>query len=215
MIVEEIMRTNVYSLKPTNTINDAVCMMRENKIRHIPITDNHNAVVGVITSHDLKTALPSCLKEDSNPAVYETPINKIMSKDVIVGHPLDFVEDVALILFDSKIGCLPIVSGGELVGIVTSTDVLFAYIELTGALKPSSKMDIRVIDKPGVLSDIVEVFKKHHANILSVLLYPDSENENSKIVSIRVQILNPLSIIEDLRNQGFEVLWPNLPGVNL
>src|SRR5690606_7276281 len=125
-----------------------------------------------------KTALPSCLKEDNNPAIYETPISTIMTKDVIVGHPLDFVEDVALTLYESKISCLPIVSGGELVGIVTSTDVLFAYIELTGALKPSSKMDIRVIDRPGVLSDVLKTFKKHHANILSVLLYPDSENED-------------------------------------
>ncbi|HWL11801.1 MAG TPA: ACT domain-containing protein, partial [Ureibacillus sp.] len=74
--------------------------------------------------------------------------------------------------------------------------------------------DIRVIDKPGILSDITEIFKKHHANVLSVLVYPSASLKESKIISVRVQIINPLSIIEDLRKEGFDVLWPNLPGVD-
>lgn len=55
-----------------------------------------------------------------------------MVKDPLIGHPLDFVEEVALTFYETKIGCLPIVSGGKLVGIVTTTDLLYTYIELTG-----------------------------------------------------------------------------------
>ena len=72
---------------------------------------------------------------------------------------------------NAKISCLPIVSGGKLIGIVTTSDLLYTYIELTGANKPSSKIDIRVTDKPGTLSDIMNIFKNHKANILSVFVF--------------------------------------------
>lgn len=217
MIIEEIMSTEVYFLLPTNTVKDAIQIMREKQIRHLPIVDETKKVVGIITEHDLKNILPQKIGDDLNLTTYETPLEKIMVKNPLIGHPLDFIEEVALTLYDAKISCLPIVSGGKLIGIVTTTDLLYTYIELTGANKPSSKIDIRVIDKSGILSDIMKVFKKHKANILSVFVYADSksENENTKIISVRVQILNPLSIIEDLRKGGFDVLWPNLPGVQL
>lgn len=51
--------------------------------------------------------------------------------------------------------------------------------------------------------------------MLSILVFPDTENNDKRIISIRIRMMNPLSIITDLRNNGFEVLWPNVPGVNL
>lgn len=215
MIVEQIMQKEVFTLAPTDTLNDALKLMREKNIRHIPIVDEEGNVAGLITSHDVKNALPSCLKEENHPAIYDTPIEKFMVKEVIFGHPLDFVEDVALTFYESKISCLPIVSGGKLVGIVTTSDLLNAYIELTGAHQPSSKIDIRLKDKIGTLADVLTLFKKHHANVLSILVFPDNEHLDSRIISIRVRMMNPLPIIKDLRNQGVEVIWPNVPGVNV
>lgn len=215
MIIEEIMNREVYSLAPGNTVKDALEIMREKKIRHLPIVDENDKVVGIITSHDLKNILPSTLNKSTNFTTYETPLENIMVKDPLIGHPLDFIEEIALTLYESRISCMPIVSGGKLVGIVTTTDLLYTYIELTGAHKPSSKIDIRVLDKMGTLSDIMEIFKNHHANVLSVLVYPIENDPDNKIISVRVQIMNPLPIIEGLRKDGFEVLWPNLPGVEL
>jgi len=215
MIVEEIMQTNVYTLKPTDKVMDAVRLMREKKVRHLPIVNENGEVVGIVTDHDIKNALPSCLREEPNSVTYEALIEEMMVKNPIIGHPLDFVEEVALTFYENKISCLPIVSGGQLVGIVTTTDVLYRYIELTGANQPASKLDIRVTNKSGVLHDITGIISQHKANVLSVLVYPDSENENSRILSIRLQIINPLAIIEDLRKEGFDVLWPNLPGIKL
>ena len=215
MIVEEIMQTTVYTLKPTDKVMDAVRLMREKKIRHLPIVNEQNEVVGIVTDHDIKKALPSCLREEPNSPTYEAMIEEMMVKNPIIGHPLDFVEEVALTFYENKISCLPIVSGGHLVGIVTTTDVLYRYIELTGANRPASKLDIRVTNKPGVLHDITGIINEHKANVLSVLVYPDTENENSRILSVRLQIINPLAIIEDLRKEGFDVLWPNLPGIKL
>ena len=215
MIVEEIMNTHVISLKETATVNKAVRTMRDKKIRHLPIINDANEVVGIVTDHDIKNALPSSLREEPNSNVYDAVIADIMVKDPIIGHPLDFVEEVAMTMYENKISCLPIVSGGKLIGIVTTTDVLYRYIELTGATQPASKLDIRVTNKPGILHEITEIIAAHKANVLSVLVYPDSENSSNRILSIRLQVINPLSIIDDLRAKGFDVLWPNLPGVKL
>ena len=213
MIVEEIMNTELHTLSPENIVRDAVNLMRDKKIRHLPIINEKREVVGIVTGHDIKNALPSSLRESPNSSIYDEPISSIMTKNPIVGHPLDFVEELALTFYDSKISCVPIVSSGQLVGIVTTTDLLYTFIELTNAHQPSSKVDIRVTDRPGTLYEITKIFNDNHANVLSVLIYPDGDNEKSRILSVRLQVINPLSIIEDLRKQGYDVLWPNLPGV--
>ncbi|ATP41469.1 acetoin utilization protein AcuB [Solibacillus sp. R5-41] len=213
MIVEEIMNTEVHTLSPENTIREASRLMREKKFRHLPIIDEHKSVIGIITERDIKNVLPA--REEPDSSLFDAPIESIMTKNPIVGHPLDFVEEIALIFYESKISCMPIVTAGELVGIVTTTDLLYTYIELTGTHKPGSKIDIRVTDKPGVLFEISKIFNDHKANVLSVLVYPDGESANTRILSVRLQVINPLSIIEDLRQQGYNVLWPNLPGVTL
>jgi len=215
MIVEEIMRTEVFSLTPNNTVGDAVKLMREKKIRHLPIVDEQMHVQGIVTDHDIKVALPSCLLEEPTSDIYNSPLEEIMVKNPIIAHPLDFVEEIAVLFYENKISCVPIVSGGQLVGIITTTDVLYRYIELTGANVPGSKLDIRVTNKPGTLHEILGIISNHSANVLSVLIYPDTEHAESRILSIRIQIINPLGIIEDLRKEGFDVLWPNLPGVTL
>ncbi|MDM5229933.1 acetoin utilization AcuB family protein [Lysinibacillus pakistanensis] len=215
MIVEEIMNDEPYTLAPTNTVLEALKLMREKKVRHLPVVDAEQHVLGVITERDIKEALPSSLQDEPNSPVFNAKVEEIMIKNPLVGHPLDFVEEVALTFYESKVGCLPIVSGGKLVGIVTTTDLLYTYIELTGATEPGSKIEIRVTDTPGILFEITKIFHEHHANVQSVLVYPDSENTQNKILSVRVKTLNPLAMIEDLRKEGFDVLWPNLPGVSL
>ncbi|WP_342530443.1 acetoin utilization AcuB family protein [Lysinibacillus sp. FSL R5-0849] len=215
MIVEEIMNVEPYTLAPTNTVLEALKLMRDKKVRHLPVIDEERHVLGVITERDIKEVLPSSLQDEPNSPVFQAKVEEIMVKDPLVGHPLDFVEEVALTFYESKVGCLPIVSGEKLVGIVTTTDLLYTYIELTGATEPGSKIEIRVADTPGVLFEITKIFHHHHANVQSVLVYPDSENTQNKILSVRVKTLNPLAMIKDLRKEGFDVLWPNLPGVSL
>jgi acetoin utilization protein AcuB len=213
MIVEQMMKRNVQTLQPSHTIKDAITFLREKKIRHLPITNEEGQVVGVISDRDIKEATPSTLMDGQHHDIFETPIEEIMTKNPVIGHPLDFVEEVATIFYDQKIGCLPIVSSGKLVGIITETDLLYKYIELTGADQPGSQIDVRVPNKPGILYEVSKVFHDHQSNVLSVLVYPDLQNDENKILVFRVKTMNPLRIIEDIRKEGFDVLWPNMPGM--
>lgn len=213
MILEEMMNTEVVTLGPGHTIREARELMEEKKIRHLPIVDDEGGIVGVVSDRDLKEAIPSSLIGKQDLSVFDTPLSEIMTKDPLIGHPLDFVEDAAVIFYENGIGCLPIVSSGKVVGIITETDLLYRYIELTGASKPGSQIEVRVPDVAGVLFGVTKIFYEQNANVLSVLVYPDKERLDHKILVIRVKTMNPLAIIEELRKEGYDVLWPNLPGM--
>ncbi|MET3575366.1 acetoin utilization AcuB family protein [Bhargavaea ullalensis] len=214
MILEEIMSTEVHTLSADDTIKDALQLMEEKKIRHLPILSADGSLAGVVTDRDIKEAIPSTLIGKQDSALYETPLSDIMTRNPMVGHPLDFVEDAAVLFYETQIGCLPVISAGRLAGIITETDLLYTYIELTGASQPGSQMEVRVPDEPGVLFGVSKVFYKHNANVLSVLVYPDKNSSDHKVLVIRVKTMNPLPIIEDLRKEGYEVLWPNVPGID-
>ncbi|MFD2446425.1 acetoin utilization AcuB family protein [Bacillus sp. CGMCC 1.16607] len=214
MIVEQIMNTEVASLLPTNTISEAILLMSSKKIRHIPIVNEDKKVVGLITDRDIKDAAPSIFRANENKEDLEKPIQTIMKQNVITGHPLDFVEEVAALFYEHHISCLPVVKDQILVGIITETDLLRTLVELTGAHQPGSQLEVKVPNKAGMLSDITTVISNHKANIQSVLVYPDKEDDKYKILVIRVQMMNPISLINDLKAAGHHILWPNLPGIS-
>lgn len=210
MLIEEIMIKEVITLSPEHTAKDALQVMRGRKIRHLPIVDSNGTVVGILSDRDLKEAIPSTQDNYNDPLLAD-----IMTPNPIFGHPLDFVEEAAVLFYDHKIGALPIISNDELVGIITETDLLYKYIELTGAHQPGSQIEVRVPNVPGSLFEVSKVFYEQKTNVLSVLVYPDKESVANKILVIRIQSMNPLTIIQRLKGSGFEVLWPNVPGIDL
>ncbi|MED4203046.1 acetoin utilization AcuB family protein [Neobacillus mesonae] len=215
MIVEEIMKTEVVTLHPTDTIADAIRVMETNNIRHIPIINEEDNLVGLVTISRLKEATPSTFRTNENPNDIKKPLELIMEQNVITGHPLDFVEEAAAVFYEHKISAIPIIKDRKLVGIITETDILRTMVELTGAHQPGSQIEIRVPNITGILSDIAEIIRKRNANILSVLVYPDKQDEQYKILVVRVQLMNPVRLVQDLKEAGHHVLWPNLPGISL
>jgi acetoin utilization protein AcuB len=215
MIIEEIMKTDVAVLLPTNTIADAIHLMDTRKIRHIPIIDQDKHLLGLITVAKIREATPSIFHANEHPEDLKKPLETIMEKNVITGHPLDFVEEAAGLFYEHKISCMPIINDRKLIGIVTETDLLRNMVELTGAHQPGSQIEIKVPNLAGVLSDITALIKKRNANILSVLVYPDKNDDHYKILVLRVQTMNPTALIQELKQAGHHVLWPNLPGISL
>ncbi|WP_335871294.1 acetoin utilization AcuB family protein [Bacillus sp. 2205SS5-2] len=212
MIVEEIMKTNVSVLTPDDTILTALELMRSKGIRHLPICDS-DQLIGIISDRDLKEATPSIFNAPSEEELNK-PLKLIMKKNVITGHPLDFVEEVAALFYEHNISCLPVVKEGKLVGIITETDLLHTLIELTGAHQPGSHFEVKVPNKAGMLFEVARILMEHKVNIHSVLVYPDKEDKQYKILVFRISTMNPLSLLERLKKEGHIVLWPNMPGVS-
>ncbi|MGM9924293.1 MAG: acetoin utilization AcuB family protein [Bacillus sp. (in: firmicutes)] len=211
MIVEEIMSRNVITLTEQDTIQTAMKVMREKKIRHIPIIDADCHCIGLVSTQDIRDATPSIFFSNEHQEVLQKPLNSIMKTNVITGHPLDFVEDTAVVFYENKIGCMPILSNKKLVGIVSETDLLNTFVELTGANQPGSQIQVKVPNRTGVLSDIANIFKMNKVNIQSVLVYPDPSDYGFKVLVIRVQTMNPLTVVSSLKGHGYIVLWPKEP----
>ncbi|WP_077619102.1 acetoin utilization AcuB family protein [Bacillus sinesaloumensis] len=211
MIVEEIMKKIVTTLSPKDTISTAIKIMDDKKIRHIPIVDAHQHVIGLISDRDIRDAKPSILDFTNQDKNLDTPVKEIMVKDVITGHPLDFVEEISAVFSQHRIGCLPIETNGKLVGIITETDLLHTFAQLTGANQPGSQLEIKVPNRAGTLAEVINVIKDHNVNIHSVLVYPDKDIQ-FKILALRIQTMNPTKIVENLKNEGYNVLWPNISG---
>ncbi|MGX1263399.1 acetoin utilization protein AcuB [Rossellomorea marisflavi] len=214
MIIEEIMKSNVETLRPDDSIETAIRLMREKKIKHIPIVDDEMKILGIISDWDVKDAAPSILNEQSADFTLKNPVRQIMQQQVITGHPLDFVEEVAALFYEHRISCLPVLKADKLVGIITETDLLYTLTQLTGANQPGSQIEVKVPHRAGILYEVAGIIRKHNANILSVLVYPDKQDEKQKVLVFRVQTMNPTRVIEEIKSEGYSVLWPNMPGMS-
>lgn len=211
MLVKQIMKKDIITLSSKHSIRDALITMKQNSIRHIPIVKEEDILIGIITERDVKDASPSIFQLELKEDFLNKSIDTIMSTNLITGHPLDFVEEIAAILIEHKIGCLPILQNKKLVGIITKSDLLHTFVKLTGADQPASHIEVRVPNRAGQLAKVSSIFQNHSINISSVLVYPDID-EQYKILVFRIQTINVNVILKELMNEGYYVLFPNVMG---
>ncbi len=107
----------VYTVPPSTTAAEAVELSRRHRIRHLPVVEG-DRVVGVVTDRDLRGVAPG------------TPVTTIMSRPVVVVSPRTAIDKAARLLFDRRIGCLPVIEEGKLVGILTQTDAVAALVDV-------------------------------------------------------------------------------------
>ncbi len=202
MLVRDIMTSPAVAVSADITLADAYRTMREKGIRHLPVVDG-DRLVGVITDRDLRLAT-SALVPSPFPA--GSPIATVMSSPPVTADPQDPVEDAARTMRERKIGCLPVVDDDRLVGIVTGLDLLHALMRMTGADKPSGRIEVRLQDHPGELARLTSFFSHRDLNIHSILTYPETPDSVRAVLRIATMEIRPLA--QDLRRAQFDVVWP-------
>ena len=202
MLVREIMHADPVTIVPQTSLESAYATMLERHIRHLPVMDGER-LVGVVTDRDLRLATSRLTEQPFPPG---TGVGAVMSSHVETAHPLDPIEGAARVMRELKIGCLPVVDGTRLVGIVTGIDILDALLILTGVERPSSRLEVRLHDRPGELARLTQLLSEDKINILSVLSYPDGEHRGRTV--LRVATIDMRALVERLGSAGFEVLWP-------
>ncbi|MCM3759624.1 acetoin utilization AcuB family protein [Alkalihalobacillus oceani] len=210
MLIEQIMTRDVITLDADATIKEAMRLIELHKIKHIPIVDEDHHIIGIVSDRDIRDASPSIFHATDHLEDFHKPVSTIMKRGVITAHPLDFVEEISNIFYEHHIGCLPIIDSGRLVGLITEKDVLHTLVELIGANQPSSHIEIKVENITGKLADIATIFKLNKVNITSVLVYP-YKDPAYKVLTFRVQTMDPRRLIAILEEQGYEVLSPGEP----
>ena len=203
MLVQDVMKRPVVTIGPGATLEEAHRLMWERGIRHLPVVDERGELVGIVTDRDIRLAT-SALKP--RPLSCDAKVEEAMTHPVLTADPLDPVEDAARIMRTEKIGCLPVLEGRELVGIVTGVDLLDALIVLTGATHPAGRIEVLLPDRPGELARLTAFFAERKLNLHSVLTYPAEEGKVRNV--LRVETLEVRLLAEALRARGFEVVWP-------
>jgi acetoin utilization protein AcuB len=133
MLVKDFMTSEVTSLQETDNLLDAAMVFVRSSFRHLPVLRDKK-VVGIITERDVKQFAPSLLSrtsaEEYNQVMETTPISRVMRKDPATLSPEQPIFEAAKLLHSKRFGCLPVVENDELVGIVTTTDLLALLIRL-------------------------------------------------------------------------------------
>lgn len=126
--VGELMTDTVFTLQPSDTLSDARSLMHLAKIRHTPVTDDDGNFEGLISNRDLLACTISRLAEidEAVQAEIDTAIRvtDVMRRDVMCVTRETPLRDAAQILYEHKFGCLPVLEGRKLVGILTEADYL-------------------------------------------------------------------------------------------
>jgi acetoin utilization protein AcuB len=201
--VRDAMTREVVTLGPEASVAQAIGLCRTNDIRHLPIVDR-GRLVGLVSDRDLRDVSPPRNTRDEENTLGWVRVRDIMSTELVTIHPLDTIEHAAREIYDRKINCLPVVADGELVGIITSSDMMRTLVELIGAHGMGSWIEVEVPNEPGTLAGVTDVIRDRHVNIAGVFLGPASRATYRTIV-LRLETTDPSRVAESLANAGYVV----------
>ncbi len=191
MLIRDWMTTNVISVTPETSMLKASKLMKERGIRRLPVVDGTGRVIGIVSDRDIKEASPSkATTLDAHELYYllsELTVKGIMTSNPITVTPEDSVEKVALLMEEKGFGGIPVVDEkGIAVGIITARDIYKIFIAISGARQGGIQFTFLPEDKPGALCTILEAFRPHNANIISVLTDIRGTSARS-LVYVRIQ----------------------------
>ncbi|GJQ37023.1 MAG: hypothetical protein JETCAE01_30330 [Anaerolineaceae bacterium] len=188
MFVGERMSHPVITVTPETPVHDALAMFRNERIRRAPVVKD-GKMLGIVAERDLLNASPSPVTSlsvwEMNYMISKVTVKQVMSKKVIT---VDFdtpIEEAARIMADKKIGGLPVMRSGKMVGIITETDLFKILLELMGARTKAIRVTAEIADAPGTLAKVTKAVAEAGGNFISFGFF-SGEDTSSKILTFKV-----------------------------
>jgi acetoin utilization protein AcuB len=209
MQVKDRMTPSPITATEDTSFEEALHMMKEKKIRRLPIVNKSGHITGIVVQKDLFSASPSTATSLS---VFEVHylLSKLKMKDVMTRRVVSVgddcpLEEAARIMVDSKIGCLPITKDGRLVGIITETDIFKTFVEIMGGREKGLRLTLDVTERKGELAAVAGEIAKHNGNIISVATF-SGRNCSDRIITVKVTGAPKEPLVKDLEAHGVKVL---------
>ena len=188
MFVGERMSHPVISVSPETPIHDALVMFKKEHIRRAPVIKD-GRLVGIVSERDLLNASPSPVTSLSvweiNYLISKVTVKQVMSKKVKcidVGTP---IEEAARIMADSKIGGLPVIRSGKVVGMITETDLFKIFLELMGARTKGIRVAAVIDDQAGQLAKVTKAIADAGGNFISFGQF-SGDDPSIKVLTFKV-----------------------------
>ena len=189
MIISRMMTKNPVSVHPDMSVNEVRSLMDKEQIGHLPVLDKNNNLVGILTKKDLLKAGPSAATSldmyEISYLLSKLKVDKIMVKEVVTVEENAVVEDAARIMADKDIGCLPVVKGNLLVGIITETDLFRFFVKAFGARQPGVRITLYVAEKPGQLEKLTHAIAVKGGNIVA-LVSSEGDDPDHRRITIKI-----------------------------
>ena len=190
MFVSHWMTRKVFTLGPDDSVTDAVKLMKEKGIKHIPVL-KEKKLKGIISDRDIKEFTPS---KATSLDIYElhylfamTKMKEIMKTKVITTTPETPVEEAAMVMYDQGIGCLPVLEGGMLAGIISDRDIFRVLVDITGVRHGGNRIYLTLEDRPGSIKDVADIVRNHGFQLQSILTSYERVREGYRSVVIRTK----------------------------
>src|SRR5829696_2118400 len=205
LLVRDWMTENLVTLSPQASVAEALTLCRKRRIRHIPILDK-GRLVGIVSDRDLRDASPTLGDPERAKILQEIRVADVMSREVITVDPQDSIENAAQQMYELKIESLPVVSEGavadagstvaeeEVLGIVTSSDVMRALVTLAGLPEPGCRIEVSVPNREGILAEVAGKIRELEVDTVSVLSDPDRRSGKRTMV-FQLATADPSSVM--------------------
>jgi acetoin utilization protein AcuB len=185
MLVKERMSHPIIVVQPEMPIQEALKQMQEKRVRRFPVVDKRGRLVGIVSERDLLHAAPSDATSLSiwevNYLVSKITVEKVMTRDVITISEDTPLEEAARIMADHKIGGLPVMREGKVVGIITETDLFRIFLEMLGARESGVRIAVLVRNVPGELTKLTKAIFEAGGNIVALGTFLGESSENREI----------------------------------
>ena len=210
MRVAKWMTPKPVTLKPTESISRAIDLMKEKKIRRIPIVTDTGKLVGMVSDRDLKDVSPS---RATTLDIWELHyvLDKLKIKDVMTKNPWTVspdmpIEKAAALMLEKKVEGLPVVdSKGALVGILTEGDIFRALVDLTGVSKKRTRVSLLVPDKAGSIREVADICRGEGGTIFSILGSYSKVPAGKRELVMRLECPSPDTLRSELSRKFGEV----------
>ena len=208
LLVRDWMTRQLLTLSPKASVAEALALCRERRIRHIPILEE-GRLVGIVSDRDLRDASAALGDAERASTLQEIRVGDVMTREVSTADPQDSIENAAQEMYELKIESLLVVAEedeGELLGIVTSSDVMRALVTLAGLPEPGCRIEVRAPNRAGILAEVAGKIQDLGVDIFSVLSDPDRRSGNRTMV-FQLVTADPSSVMEGLKMAGYDVSW--------
>jgi acetoin utilization protein AcuB len=213
MLVENWMSKNVISVDVNDSMHDAMKLMKENKIRMLPVMEE-GKLVGIITDRDIKRASASDATtleiHELTYLMIRIKVMDIMNKKPITVRFDHTLEETAEVLLNNKISGVPVVGDkGGVVGIITQTDLFRALISMTGIGKRGIQFAFQLEDRPGSIKEVCDIIREYGGRMVSILSSYEGVPEGYRKVYIRSYSIDrsKLQQLKDKFKKNFNVLY--------
>jgi acetoin utilization protein AcuB len=209
MLVKDRMSSNPVTIRTDTSLKEALDLVRSSPFRHLPVLDENDQLVSIVTEKSLVYASPT---SSTTLSVFEvgyilsrTKIEQVIQGEVISVGPNLPIEEAARVMIDHRIGCLPVVEDDKLIGIISDTDIFRVFVEGLGGGHPALRITVVIPEAVGSLAKVTTCVANLGGNIHSLGMFW-GERPEDRLIAFRLEGLDRETILRALETDGIQIV---------